>query len=84
MQPIAAYTRDNGYRDIDRSAAQALNLPLTAQLAAIEPSDRGLWLVALVTGLADGLSEGCSMDVEGEAYKIGQRVALLLVEEGGV
>lgn len=68
------------YTDIDRAAATALRAPLITQLLIIPAADRAHWLVSLAQGLADGLTPGIERDAD--AYALGQRIALLLIEEG--
>ncbi|MEU0344169.1 hypothetical protein ABZ092_35795 [Streptomyces bobili] len=46
------------------------------------PADRAPWLAALVEGLRQGVTQGVEVDRTSEAYAIGQRMALLLTEEG--
>lgn len=68
------------YADGDREAAAVLRLPLIAQLAIRAAEDRRAWMVSLARGVADGLEPG--VEASAEAYRLGQRIALLLVEEG--
>lgn len=68
------------YATIDREAATALRLPLLNQVATRPAADRREWLFGLARGLADGL--GPDADKNGDAYRLGQRIALLLIEEG--
>lgn len=81
INPIDTYNSD-AYLDIDRAAATALRLPLIAQLATLPPEDRAPWLINLAHGITDGLGQGADIDPAGDAYRLGQRIALLLVEEG--
>lgn len=73
---------DTGYSDTDRSAALALRTPLLPLLYAMPPADRAPWLAALTEGLRQGVAEGVHVDRTSAAYKTGQRMALLLTEEG--
>ena len=81
INPMDTYNSD-AYLDIDRAAATVLRLPLIAQLATLPPADRAPWLINLTRGIADGLGQGTDIDPNGDAYRLGQRIALLLIEEG--
>jgi hypothetical protein len=80
IESIATYNTD-GYSDLDRAAALALRLPLLAQLYGIPAADRMGWLLSLIHGIADG-SQNASLDRDVDAYQLGQRMSLLLTEEG--
>lgn len=73
---------DAGYSDTDRSAALALRTPLLMLLHAMPPSERAQWLASLIGGLHHGATQGVTPDESSAAYKTGQRMALLITEEG--
>ena len=79
ITPLTAYNSD-AYIDIDRTAALALRTPLITQLLTVPPANRTAWLTSLAAGITDGL--GPSADRDTDAYALGQRIALLLIEEG--
>ncbi|HEY6114645.1 MAG TPA: hypothetical protein VI172_01690 [Candidatus Dormibacteraeota bacterium] len=79
IQPLTAYDSD-AYIDIDRAAALALRMPLLTQLHTVPLPDRTAWLTSLAAGLTDGLGTGVERNTD--AYALGQRIALLLIEEG--
>lgn len=81
IPPLASYDAP-GYGDTDRAAALILRTPLLPLLYGIPPTDRAPWLAALVEGLQQGVTQGVEVDRASEAYEIGQRMALLLTEEG--
>jgi len=68
------------YTDLDRAAAMTLRLPLLVETLSRPAESRRGWLVGLTRGLADGLKQG--VEESADAYLIGQRIALLLIEEG--
>jgi hypothetical protein len=80
IPPLDSYA--TGYNDTDRAAAQALRTPLLLLLHTVPPVDRAEWLASLVAGLQQGATQGVEADPTSEAYKIGQRMALLITEEG--
>ncbi|MFF7643983.1 hypothetical protein [Streptomyces canus] len=81
IPPLTSYDGP-GYSDTDRSAALVLRTPLLPLLYGMPPADRAPWLAALLEGLQQGVTQGVEIDRTAEAYSIGQRMALLLTEEG--
>lgn len=70
------------YGDADRDAALALRIPLLMLLYTVPPSERAEWLASLVEGLRQGVTQGVKPDRSSAAYQVGQRMALLVTEEG--
>ncbi|MCX4405929.1 MULTISPECIES: hypothetical protein [unclassified Streptomyces] len=81
VEPLATYSTD-GYSDLDRRAALALRTPLLALLHTVPAGDRAQWLASLVGGLQHGVTQGVAPDPGSDAYKTGQRMSLLITEEG--
>lgn len=81
IEPLATYNTD-GYNDLDRAAALALRTPLLALLHTIPAADRAQWLASLAAGLQQGATQDAVPDPGSDAYKTGQRMALLIAEEG--
>jgi hypothetical protein len=75
-------TYGDGYSDTDRSAALALRTPLLMLLHSMPASERAEWLASLAGGLHHGVTQGVAPDPTSAAYKTGQRMALLITEEG--
>jgi hypothetical protein len=81
IEPLATYNTA-GYSNIDRTAALALRTPLLALLHAIPAADRAQWLASLTAGLQRSVTQDAEPDTSSEAYKTGQRMGLLIIEEG--
>ncbi|MFH8405476.1 hypothetical protein ACH4FX_11980 [Streptomyces sp. NPDC018019] len=81
IAPLASY-QNPAYCDLDRSAAEALRLPLLALLLGRPASERAEWLATLVAGFSDGLEYREGVNRESDTYWVGHRMALLIVEEG--
>ncbi|MFK0154139.1 hypothetical protein ACIQVK_18960 [Streptomyces sp. NPDC090493] len=62
--------------------AHALRTPLLAIPHTIPGADRAQWLASLVAGLQQSVTRGAGPDASSEAYKVGQRMGLLITEEG--
>lgn len=81
IPPLDSYNTP-GYSDTDRAAALALRTPLLPLLYAMPPADRAPWLAAIAEGFRQGVTQGVHVDRTSDAYKTGQRMALLITEEG--
>jgi hypothetical protein len=80
--PALSIYNDGGYSDTDRIAALALRTPLLMLLHTVPPDERAQWLASLVEGLRYGVTQGVEPDRSSAAYKVGQRMALMITEEG--
>jgi hypothetical protein len=80
IEPLATY--NTGYSDLDRAAALALRTPLLHLLHTIPAAGRAQWLASLAAGLQQGTIQDAVPDPGSDAYKTGQRMALLITEEG--
>jgi hypothetical protein len=81
IEPLATYDIDS-YSELDRAAALALRTPLLHLLHTVPAADRTQWLASLAAGLQQGATQDAVPDHDSDAYKTGQRMALLITEEG--
>jgi hypothetical protein len=81
IPPLSFYDT-SGYSDTDRVAATLLRAPLLALLHAMPAAERAEWLASLIGGLHHGVTQGPQPDPASTAYAVGQRMALMITEEG--
>lgn len=81
IPPLSSYNTP-GYNDTDRKAAELLRTPLLPFLYTMPPAVRAAWLASLAEGLRQGVTQGVEVDRTSGAYEVGQRMALLITEEG--